>query len=183
MPQEDLKQNDKNNFPRFRPRGDDDNGQRKGPKFSIYWIWGIIAAVLIGFNLFGSFSPDAHQIEELDFRKFMLANGDVERIDLISNKQLVRVYIKKDSLAKPFYNKYSKRDSWPGGISKEGPQFEFRVTDVKEYEKMLRDYFAKDGSPRPHEHRAHFGIRIVLRAAAKRSRHQDEGPAASTNFA
>src|SRR6202012_4324456 len=144
MPQDDLKQNDKSGFPRFRPRGDDDNGSRKGPKFSIYWIWGIIAAVLIGFNLFGSFSPDAHQIEELDFRKFMLANGDVERIDLISNKQLVRVYIKKDSLAKPFYNKYSKRDSWPGGISKEGPQFEFRVTDVKDYEKMLRDYFAKN---------------------------------------
>src|SRR6202012_4583505 len=86
MPQDDLKQNnDKNNFPRFRPRGDDDNGSRKGPKFSIYWIWGIIAAVLIGFNLFGSFSPEAHQIEELDFRKFMLANGDVEKIDLISN--------------------------------------------------------------------------------------------------
>src|SRR5579871_1243586 len=102
MPPEDLKQNDKNNFPRFRPRGDDDNnGQRKGPKFSIYWIWGIIAAVLIGFNLFGSFSPDARQADELDFRRTMLASGDVEKIDLISNKNLIRVYIKKDSLNKP----------------------------------------------------------------------------------
>src|SRR5580692_881884 len=144
MPQEDLKQNDKNNFPRFRPRGDDDNGQRKGPKFSIYWIWGIIAAVLIGFNLFGSFSPDAHQINDLDFRKDMLANGDVDKIDLISNKQLVRVYIKKDSLNKPYYAKYTKSNSWPGGVSKDGPQFEFRVTDVKDYEKLLRDYFVKN---------------------------------------
>src|SRR6185437_12548586 len=145
MPQDDLKQNDKNNFPRFRPRGDDDtnnNGNRKGPKFSIYWIWGIIAAVLIGFNLFGSFSPDAHQINELDFRKDMLANGDVDKIDLISNKQLVRVYIKKDSLSKRYYDKFNKSGSWPNGISKDGPQFEFRVTDVKDYEKMLRDYFA-----------------------------------------
>ncbi|MBS1664208.1 MAG: AAA family ATPase, partial [Bacteroidetes bacterium] len=144
MPQDDLKQNDKNNFPRFRPRGDDDNGQRKGPKFSIYWIWGIIAAVLIGFNLFGSFSPDAHQIDELDFRKSMLANGDVEKIDLISNKQLVRVYIKKDSLSKAYYSKYNSKSSWQVGMSKDGPQFEFRVTDVKDYEKMLRDYFAKN---------------------------------------
>src|ERR1700749_3200191 len=143
MPQDDLKKNDKNNFPRFRPRGDDDGG-RKGPKFSIYWIWGIIAAVLIGFNLFGSFSPDAHQIDELDFRKLMLANGDVEKIDLISNKQLVRVYIKKDSLTKAYYSKYNSKNSWPGGISKDGPQFEFRVTDVKDYEKMLRDYFARN---------------------------------------
>ncbi|MBS1603641.1 MAG: AAA family ATPase, partial [Bacteroidetes bacterium] len=116
MPQDDLKQNDKNNFPRFRPRGDDDNGQRKGPKFSIYWIWGIIAAVLIGFNLFGSFSPDAHVIEngDLEFRKNMLATGDVEKIDLISNKNLVRVYIKKDSLTKPYYTRYNNRNSWQG---------------------------------------------------------------------
>src|ERR1700744_4843325 len=116
MPQEDLKQNDKNNFPRFRPRGDDDNGQRKGPKFSIYWIWGIIAAVLIGFNLFGSFSPDAHPIDELTFRREMLAKGDVDKIDLISNKQTVRVYIKKDSLNKAIYNDKIKQSNWPGGV-------------------------------------------------------------------
>lgn len=146
MPPEDLKQNDKNNFPRFRPRGDDDNGQRKGPKFSIYWIWGIIAAVLIGFNLFGTFTPDAHQIEELDFRKNMLAQGDVEKVDLISNKNIVRVYIKKDSLQKPFYRKYDTKNSWPGGINKDGPQFEFRVTDVKDYEKTLQEYFKDNPS-------------------------------------
>jgi AFG3 family protein len=146
MPPEDLKQNDKNNFPRFRPRGDDDNGQRKGPKFSIYWIWGIIAAVLIGFNLFGTFTPDAHQIEELDFRQHMLSQGDVEKIDLISNKNIVRVYIKHDSLQKSFYRKYDSKNSWPGGVSKEGPQFEFRVTDVKDYEKILHDYFKDNAS-------------------------------------
>ncbi|HLX66640.1 MAG TPA: ATP-dependent zinc metalloprotease FtsH [Puia sp.] len=141
MPPEDLKPNDKNNFPRFRPRGDDDNGQRKGPKFSIYWIWGIIAAVLIGFNLFGTFTPDAHQIDELDFRQHMLSQGDVEKIDLVSNKNIVRVYIKKDSLQKSFYRKYDTKNSWPSGVNKDGPQFEFRVTDVKEYEKTLHDYF------------------------------------------
>src|SRR5215469_11147796 len=108
MPQDDLKQNDKNNFPRFRPRGDDDNGQRKGPKFSIYWIWGIIAAVLIGFNLFGTFAPDAHPINDYEFRKQMLEKGDVDKIDLISNKNIVRVYIKKDSLQKPYYRQYDK---------------------------------------------------------------------------
>src|SRR6185312_15877618 len=147
MPPEDLKQNDKNNFPRFRPRGDDDNGNRKGPKFSIYWIWGIIAAVLIGFNLFGTFTPDAHQVEELDFRKNMLAQGDVEKIDLIANKNIVRIYIKKDSLDKPFYRKYASKGTFPSsGISKEGPQFEFRVTDIKQYDQELRDFFTKNPS-------------------------------------
>lgn len=144
MPQDDLKQNDKSGFPRFRPRGDDDsNSPRKGPKFSIYWIWGIIAAVLIGFNLFGGLSPDAHNISELDFRKEMLAKGDVEKLDLISNKSVVRVYIKKDSLNKPYYQSQLK-GTWSNNINKEGPQFEFKVTDIKEYEKTLRDYFANN---------------------------------------
>src|SRR5258708_25795770 len=115
MPQDDLKQNDKNSFPRFRPRGDDDNGQRKGPKFSIYWIWGIIAAVLIGFNLFGTFTPDAHPVDELDFRKTMLAGGGVEKIDIISHKKLVRGDVKKDSLNKSFYANKLKQHSLPAG--------------------------------------------------------------------
>ncbi len=146
MPQEDFKQNDKGNIPRFRPRGDEDtNNPKKGPRFNIYWIWAIIAAVLIGFQLWGgAFSPDAHPVEELDFRKQMLSSGDVEKIDLISNKGVVRVYIKKDSLQKPYYKDKLTKNGWPAVAGKDGPQFEFKVTDVKEYEKVLRDFFLKN---------------------------------------
>jgi AFG3 family protein len=146
MPQEDLKPNDKSNFPRFRPRGDDDSSNpKKGPKFNIYWIWGIIAVVLLAFQFFPAFSPDSHQIEELDFRKEMLAKGDVDKVDLIANKGEVRVYIKKDSLQKAYYRDKLGKTGWTGsGVAKEGPQFEFKVTDVKEYEKVLRDFFLKN---------------------------------------
>ena len=146
MPQEDLKQNDKNNFPRFRPRGDEDSSNpKKGPKFNIYWVWGIIAVVLLAFQFFPAFSPDAHQIEELDFRKEMLAKGDVDKIDLISNKGEVRVYIKKDSLQKSYYRDKLGKTGWTGnGVAKDGPQFEFKVSDVKDYEKVLREFFIKN---------------------------------------
>jgi cell division protease FtsH len=50
MVQEDKKvKKDFRNIPGM-PQGDDKPG-RKGPKFSIYWIYGIIAVVLIGANL------------------------------------------------------------------------------------------------------------------------------------
>ena len=62
MAQDDQRQNDRN-FPRLRPRDDGSNSPRKGPKFNIYWIWAIIFAVLVGFQLFGSFSPDAKHID------------------------------------------------------------------------------------------------------------------------
>ena len=73
-----------------------------GPKFSIYWIYAIIAVVLIGANFF-SMSPDAVRTTELEFRQEMLAKGDVEKLDLIKNKDLVRVHIKKEHLNKAFF--------------------------------------------------------------------------------
>src|SRR5580704_8141797 len=144
MPQDNMKQNDKSNFPRFRPRGDEDNNTpKKGPKFSIYWVWGIIAAVLLGFQFFNGFSPDAHQLDsEQEFRTQMLEKGDVSKLVLVTNKKIVRVYIKKDSLDKPYYkDKLGK--NLP--ISKsDGPQFEFPVNNMDEFEKRLTDFFSKN---------------------------------------
>ncbi|MET0300779.1 MAG: ATP-dependent zinc metalloprotease FtsH, partial [Flavitalea sp.] len=131
MSQDDSRQNDRN-FPRLRPRDDKD---RKGPRFSIYWIWAIIFAVLVGFQIFGSFSPDAKRIpSEYEFNTKMLEQGDVEKLELVPNKNLVRVYIKKDSLSKPYYKeKLSK--GW--GVKSTGPQFEFTVTKMDEFEKRF----------------------------------------------
>jgi AFG3 family protein len=101
-----MKQNERPGFPKFRPRpGGDDNNPRKGPKFSIYWVWGIIALILFGYNFFGAaFSADARKLDsEMEFRNNMLDKGDVARLVLVTNKNLVRVYIKKDSLDKPYY--------------------------------------------------------------------------------
>src|SRR5271156_3956049 len=104
MPQENMKPNDRSNFPRFnRPKGDDDANPKKGPKFNIYWIWGIIALILIGVEFYGPLSQDVKQTNELEFRNNMLAKGDVEKIETITNKGIVRVYIKKDSLQKAYY--------------------------------------------------------------------------------
>ena len=58
MPQEpSYNRNEKNRDPRFGGRpNSEEPGQppRKGPKFSIYWIYAIIFAVLIGFQLLQS---------------------------------------------------------------------------------------------------------------------------------
>src|SRR5687768_5452421 len=95
MSQDDSRQNDRN-FPRLRPR-DDGSGQRKGPKFNIYWVWAIIFAVLVGFQLFGSFAPDAKVINDIEFYK-MLDKGDVEKLNTVTNKNIVRIFIKASKL-------------------------------------------------------------------------------------
>src|SRR5690348_10341269 len=102
MAQDDSRQNDRG-FPRFRPK-EDGNNPRKGPKFNIYWVWAIIFAVLVGFQFFGSFAPDAKPLEsEQEFRDNMLEKHDVQKLVIVTNKNLVRVYIKPSSLDKPYY--------------------------------------------------------------------------------
>ena len=91
------------------------DGPRKWPKFNVYWVYAIIAAVLLSAQ-FMKFAPELTPTYELEFKQNMLLKGDVERLDLVKNKDKVRVYIKPDSLYKDFYrNKFktviSKRRS------------------------------------------------------------------------
>jgi AFG3 family protein len=141
MAQDDSRQNERN-FSRLRPK-DDGNAPRKGPKFNIYWIWAIIFAVLVGFQFFGSFTPDAKPLDsEQEFRTKMLQTGDVAKLVIVTNKNLVRVYVKKESLNKPFFrDKLAK--GWPN-VKPEGPHFEFRVTKADEFEKRLVLFFEKN---------------------------------------
>ena len=144
MPQNNIKPNDRPGFSRMRPRnGGDNNTPKKGPRFNIYWVWAVIAIVLLGYNYLGNgFTPDAHHLDsELEFRNSMLEKGDVARLVLVTNKNLVRVFIKKDSLEKPYYRDLLGKNTQ---TKADGPQFEFQVTKIDEFEKRLYDFFQKN---------------------------------------
>ena len=75
----------------------------------------------------------------MEFRKNMLETGDVDKLVIVTNKNIVRVYIKKDSLRKALLpGKLGK--SWPG-VKPEGPHFEFKVTKADEFEKRISTIF------------------------------------------
>lgn len=136
MTQDDKKtKTDFRNIPGI-PSGDD-KPTRRGPKFNIYWIYAIIAVILLGANFF-SMSPDAVKTTELEFRQEMLAKGDVEKLDLVKNKELVRVYIKNESLNNPFYIKKIKKPT--SGLSR-GPHFEFSVTDWESFNAAQTQFY------------------------------------------
>lgn len=149
MSQEDTKQNERGGFPRINRPREDSNNPRKGPRFSIYWVWGAIAAILVAFNLFGTYPPDAKEISKQDFTNTMLVGGDVEKVDIITNKDLVKVTIKKDSLqTKPYYKAQlaKSNNSWSSKTIDKGPQFQFSVTKADEFEKELREFYTKNPS-------------------------------------
>jgi hypothetical protein len=105
---------DKNNRPGSLPGGGPGNrpGNRPGnkpggpggpgkPKFSSYWIIGIILLVMIGIQFLGS----GNNLKEIDSNRFfeILKRGDVERI-VIVNKEKVEIYIKPEKLSDPRYD-------------------------------------------------------------------------------
>ncbi len=115
---------------------------KKGPKFNIYWIYAIVAVILLSAQ-FMRFSPDLSKTSKQEFINKMLIQGDVERMDIVKNKDRIRVYIKVDSLRKDFYVSRFKKD-----LSKEKskvtgvPLFEFEVVDIKSFNDELKDVYA-----------------------------------------
>ena len=111
----------------------------KLPKFNIYWIYGLIAISLLSARFFQT-APDILTTSELEFKQVMLTGGDVEKIDLVQNKELVRVYIKPDSIDKDFYVQKLKRKMDKAKI-KNVPLFEFNVTDWNSFNERLQRFY------------------------------------------
>ena len=72
---------------------------RRSPKrsFNFYWIYGIIILVILSINLF-QYGGGMVKIDPTEYQK-MLETGDVQRI-VVVNDQMVKVFIKKEKLAK-----------------------------------------------------------------------------------
>ena len=135
-----MAQEDKNQRFPFLDKGSEEKPQRKGPKFSIYWIYLIIFAILIGSQWLGKFSQDATKTTEQEFKQNMLAEGDVAKIDKITNKKTVRVYIKPESVSKDFYIKKFKKKIDPATV-REVPLFEFEVTDWESFNRGMESFY------------------------------------------
>jgi AFG3 family protein len=139
MSQEPSSNRNEKGNPRFGNRpNSEEPGQspRKGPKFSIYWIYAIIFAVLIGFNFF-NFSSNTASVDQGYFQQ-MLKDGDVEKYVVISNRNIVKIYIKKASLSK-----YSdKLEKGVGKSTDAGPHMNFKIVSGDSFKDDMRKFYA-----------------------------------------
>ena len=71
----------------------------------------------------------------------MVLNGDVDKIEVISNKNFVKVYIKADSLKKDFYKAKQKGKTKPENPN--GPQFQFTVAKPEVFADDMRSFYEK----------------------------------------
>ncbi len=102
--------------------GGEEPGQtpKKGPRFSIYWVYAIIFAVLIGVQVFNSVSSSMALTNERDFREMLLKN-DVAKFDKVGNRKTVKIFLIHDSIKK--YEDAIKKGK--GRTKNAGPHFYF----------------------------------------------------------
>jgi len=111
-----------------------DKTPRKGPKFNIYWIYGIMILLLIGLNFFsGSMGSSAEQMSFQDFRQKYLDKGQVSKL-IVVNKSEVEVYLKENAQAKK-----SPDSKVPFVSNNESPAIKFTIGSVEQFEDNLKE--------------------------------------------
>lgn len=144
MNQQDNKR--KFNPDNIPPKGDDPN--KKKPRFNIYWVYGIIFLTIIGWNFFRTVSSAGIETDQQKFYSMVL-QGDVVKMKTIGNKEIVRVFINRDSLiAKADFYKRAlntkpddKNYEAALAVKPDQPQLFFNIVDDKTFALQMIEFY------------------------------------------
>ena len=134
----------RNNKPTGPTNGNDP--KKKKPWANIYYIYGAVALIILSFNLFRSFNPTGVETNQQKFFE-MVRQGDVDRIETVTNRKIVRVWLKPTVLEskKDLYSKLLNTEAAPESYAKAvraaAPQLLFTIINGESFSKdfdMLR---------------------------------------------
>ena len=112
-----------------------ENTPKKTPQFSIYWVYGLILAFLLGSLLFGPLTPNMAKISELKFKE-MLDSGQVDHYVIVDNRKMVKVFLTPEGVkanAKEIKEAAGKENA-------AGPQMAFKITSADVFKKSIDDH-------------------------------------------
>lgn len=127
------------------------NDPKKKSKFNPYWIYGIVLALILSYNLFRDVDSGGIEITNPGQFHQMMRQGDVTELKIIRNKKMVRVMVNKDSIRlKPGYYQPIAQDKRRYEVISRyiKPQFYFSVSDVKSFEDELLAFYQTNAQVR-----------------------------------
>ena len=137
----------RNNKPFGTPNSDDP--KKKKPWGNIYYIYGAVVLIILAFNLFRSFNPTGIETDQQKFFE-MVRQGDVEKIQIVRNKDIARVWLKKEALEqkKEFYstmlNTQLEPNNYANALKVAAPQILFSIINGEAFSRDLADFKAKN---------------------------------------
>jgi len=114
-----------------------DNKETKKPKFSPYWIYGIIIAIFLGMQLFSGtdgFQSSSSTTTSQFFN--YLRDGDVAKLAIV-NERTAKVYLTREALEKEVHKKTKKTSVFASASQAPNYQFEFGSLDL--FQQELKD--------------------------------------------
>jgi AFG3 family protein len=112
------------------------------PKFSIYWMYGLILAGLFAFQFFSGRDVKGNEISYQQFKKEFLLKNWVGKVK-VYNKDIVEVYLKPDSIAQPNVKNYLEAKRYP--TNAKSPVASFKVLSTDNFEKNIDDIVKTNG--------------------------------------
>ncbi len=125
-----MTDNKQKNMPGRKPGG---QMPEKKPKFSIYWIYAIIAVGFILVQWLYTGSP----VQEISWQKVeteMIPHRDIEKI-VVVNHDLAEVYLKDEAIKSGRYK--DVKSTTKGTFSRPSPQYRFHIGSVETFENKL----------------------------------------------
>ena len=126
-----------------RPGGSGKTPKRT-PRFSFYWIYAVVFAVLIGMQLFGPLTPNMVKSNEKEFKE-LVGKGQVEKYVIVDNRNTVRVYLNEAGVKA----QTARLKEVSGKVVAQGPHLSFRITGGEAFQKSMADFYAKANPPVP----------------------------------
>jgi len=125
-------------------------GKDGKPAFNFYWIYAIIAVILIAFTL-ADWGESSKQITKKEFVEEILKKEGAEKI-VVMDKEMVLIYLNETGLKSKFFedHKPKKSNSVLGADKSKGPQYYFNILSIDNFdltkEKWVEDYDLKVSS-------------------------------------
>ena len=113
-----------------------ENKEKKKPKFSPYWIYGIIIAIFLCMQLFSGADgfQSSSSTTPSQFLSY-LRDGDVQKVEIV-NRREAKVYLTKEAIEKEIHKKTKKTNLFASASQTANYQFEFG--DLQNFENDLR---------------------------------------------
>mgnify|MGYP003630841744 CR=1 FL=1 len=115
----------------------ENNTSPKKPKFSSWWIYGIIAVLLIGFQFFSNANLSNTKKTTTSELQEYLRNGDVAKILIVTNTRQAKVFLTNEALAKDVHKDVAEK---PFALSNaESPQYVLDYGDPQNFENDINN--------------------------------------------
>ncbi len=115
----------------------ENNTTPKKPKFSSWWIYGLVAVLLIGFQLFNSDDLASTKKTTTSELQEYLRNGDVKKILIITNTNQAKVFLNDEAISKEVHKDVNEKSFLPttGNV----PQYTLDYGDLQIFQNEITD--------------------------------------------